>query len=150
MAGSWTIYDHAALEISNAGINLGSDTFVMTLHTASYAPAASTDYQWGALSGTTPANTELATANGYTQGGVVLSKTNTLASGTVTWTWTAPTWASFSATFRYALITRRASTSLASTDLLLCYCDCTATTGGGGTLTINPNASGCFTITHTP
>lgn len=147
-AGSFTLYDNVVLAISDGGINLGSDTLVLTLHTTSYTPAVSTDATWANVSAS-----ELTTANGYTAGGVSLSKTNTLASGTVTFTASAATWSSFSATFRYGVITRRAGASLASTDKLVCYCDLgggSSVTGGGGTLTITPNASGIFTISHTP
>lgn len=148
-AGSFTVYSNACLEIGNGSFDFNVDTYVMTLVTNSYTPSPNTDAQWSAVS----AN-EVSTGSGYTAGGVVLSGvSSTLSGATVTFTCAAPTWLSFSATFRYAVIVRRAGGSLASTDLLLCYVDCSgggSLTGGGGTLTITPNASGIFTITHTP
>ena len=148
-AGSFTVYSNGALNLSKAAINLATDTLVMVLVTNAYTPAPNTDALWSAVS----AN-EVATGLGYTAGGVVLAGlSDTLTTATVTFTCTAPTWASFSAVFRYAVIVRRAAGALAAGDLLLTYCDCTgggSLTGGGGTLTITPNASGIFTITHTP
>ena len=148
-AGSFTVYSNAALGMSKGSFNLASDTLVMTLLTSSYTPAPNTDATW-----TTISANEVSTGSGYTAGGVVLSGvSDTLSSATVTFTCTAPTWASFSAVFRSAVIVRRAGGALAGTDLLLSYCDCSgggSITGGGGTLTITPNASGIFTITHTP
>lgn len=148
-AGAFTVYSNGALNMSKAGFNLATDTLVMTLLTNSYTPAPNTDATW-----TTISANEVATGGGYTAGGVVLSGvTDTLSTATVTFTCTAPTWATFTAVFRYAVIVRRAGGALAGTDLLLCYCDCSgggSLTGGGGTLTITPNASGIFTITHSP
>lgn len=149
-AGAFTVYSNAALGISKASFNLATDTLVIALVTSSYTPAPNTDTLWSSVS----AN-ELPTAGGYTAGGVVLSGvTDTLTGATVTVTCTAPTWAAFSATFKYGVIVRRAGGSLAAGDLLLCYFDANSgggsITGGGGTLTITPNASGIFTIAHSP
>lgn len=151
-AGAYTVYSNAALNISQGKINLASDTFVMVLLGAAYTPAPNTDATWTNIS----AN-EIATGGGYTQGGVVLTGvTDTLSAGTVTFTTGAPSWANFSATFKYGVIVRRASTSLAPTDMLVCYFDSntasgsSTTTGGGGTLTITQNASGVFALTHSP
>lgn len=147
-ASAFTAYSNAVLGISKGSFNLSTDTLVMVLLTNSYTPAPNTDTTW-----TTILANEVATGGGYTAGGVVLSVTDTLSTATVTFTCTAPTWATFTAVFRYAVIVRRAGGALAGSDLLLCYTDATgggSITGGGGTLTITPNASGIFTITHTP
>lgn len=149
-AGAFIVYSNAALEMSKALFNLSSDTLVMVLLSNSYTPAPNTDHLWSDVS-----PYELATAGGYTAGGVVLSGvTDTLTGATVTFTCTAPTWAAFSATFAYAAIVRRAGGSLVAGDLLVCYFAAVSgggtVTGGGGTLTITPNASGIFTITHIP
>lgn len=149
-AGSFTVYSNAVLSMSKGSFNLSTDTLVMALITSGYTPAPNTDALWSAVS----AN-EVATGAGYTAGGVVLSSvTDTLSSGTVTFTCAAPTWASFSATFKYGVIVRRAGGSLVPGDLLLSYFDANSgggsITGGGGTLTITPNASGIFTLTHSP
>lgn len=148
-AGAWTVYSKAALAMSKGSYNLASDTYILALITNSYTPAPNTDALWSDVS----AN-ELTTANGYTAGGVALtSVTDTLATATATFTSAAATWSSFSATFRYGVIVRRASGSLVSGDLLLCYSDLgggSSITGGGGTLTVTMNGSGIFTITHSP
>ena len=148
-AGAFTVYSNAALGMSKGSFNLSTDTYVMILVTNTYTPAANTDHLYSDVS----AN-ELTTSGGYTVGGDVLAGvTDTLTTATVTFTCTAPTWAAFTNTFRYAVIIRRAGGSLVAGDLLLCFCDCTgggSITGGGGTLTITPNASGIFTITHSP
>ncbi|MES2055812.1 MAG: hypothetical protein V4564_07740 [Pseudomonadota bacterium] len=149
-AGAFTLYSKSVLAMSKGSFNLSSDTYVVTLHTNSYTPAANTDALWSDVSAT-----ELSTASGYTAGGVTLaSETDTLTTATVTFTATSPSWASFSAgPFRYAVVTRRASGSLVSGDLLLCYSDLTGSgtiTGSGGTYTITISGSGIFTITHSP
>lgn len=151
-AGSFTVYSNADLNLGKALINLATDTFVMVLLGSGYTPAPNADATWTNISAS-----EIATGGGYTQGGVVLAGLSwTLSGGTVTWTCTAPSWANFSATFKYAVIVRRAGASLATTDLLVCYDDCntasgtSTVTGGGGTLTITPNAAGIFTLTHSP
>lgn len=149
-AGAFTLYSNAVLEISKGQMNLSSDTFVCTLINGSYTPAANTDKLWSDVS----AN-ELSTGGGYTAGGQALaSETDTLATATVTFTATSPSWTSFTAaSFRYAVITRRAGGSLVAGDLLLCYSDLTGSgtiTGSGGSFTITISGSGIFTITHTP
>jgi hypothetical protein len=149
-AGAFTLYSNAVLEISKGQMNLSSDTFVAVLLTNSYTPAANTDKLWSDVSGV-----ELAAGSGYTAGGVVLaSETDTLATATVTFTATSPSWSTFSAgPFRYVAIVRRAGGSLVSGDLLLCYSDLTGSgtiTGSGGTFTITISGSGIFQITHTP
>ena len=149
-AGNFTVYTLAAEGIGNGSFNFSTDTYVMALATGSYSPLPNTDQHWSDVS----AN-EVANGNGYSTGGVALSGvTWTQSSGTMTFTCTAPTWATFTATFKYAVVARRAGVSLAGTDLLLCYVDCSSgggsLTGGGGTLTITPSGSGVFTVTHSP
>lgn len=150
VASAFTIYSNAVLEITKGNFNLSSDTFVMTLHTNSYTPAADTHTLWSDVSAT-----ELTTVSGYTVGGVALtSETDTLTTATVKFTAAAVVWSTFTAgPFRYAIITRRAGGSLVSGDLLLCYSDLTGSgtiTGTGGSYTISISASGIFQITHTP
>lgn len=149
-ASAFTLYSNAVQEITKGQMNLSSDTFVLVLVGNGYTPAPNTDALWSAIS----AN-ELATAGGYTAGGVVLaSETDTLTAATVTFNATSPSWTSFSAgPFRYAVIVRRAGASLVAGDLLLCYSDLTGSgtiTGTGGSYTVTINPSGIFTVTHTP
>lgn len=149
-AGNVTVYSHAVQNISQAAINLASDTIVCTLLTSSYTPAPNTDATWADVS----AN-ELTTASGYTAGGIALSSvTDNLATATVTFDAANVSWASFSATFKYAVLVKRAGGALAGTDKLIAYLDCNngggSVTGSGGALTIQWNASGIFTLTHSP
>jgi hypothetical protein len=149
-ASAWTAYTKSLLALTKTSFNLLSDTIVCTLHTNSYTPAANTDSTWADVSAT-----ELSTAGGYTAGGVALgSVTDAASSATVTWDAADPSWASFSAgPFRYAVLTRRAGGSLVSGDLIFAYSDLTGSgsiTGAGGTFSIVLNASGLFTVTHSP
>jgi len=149
-ASAFTLYSNAILEMTKGNFNLSSDTYVATLHTASYSPAPNTQALWSDVSAS-----ELTTVNGYTQGGVVLTTTtDTLSTATVTFSAASVVWSGFSAgPFRYVIITRRASTSLVTGDLILCYSDLTGggtITGSGGTFTITMSGSGIFQITHTP
>jgi len=149
-ASAWTVYSKSALAITKASYNLSSDTIVCTLHSNSYTPAANTDALWSDVSAT-----ELSTAGGYTAGGAALaSVTDTLSTATTTFTSANPSWATFTAgPFRYAVLTRRASGSLVSGDLLLCFSDLTGSgtiTGAGGSFTITISGSGIFTVTHSP
>src|SRR6185312_10764827 len=149
-AGNVTVYSNAVLELTKAQMNLPTDTFVVTLVTSSYTPAPNTDAQWSAVSAD-----EVPAGGGYTAGGVVLTGlSDTLTSGTVTWTASAVSWDNATITAKYAVIVHRAGASLAPTDLLLSYVDLNS--GGGsvsstnGTFSITWNASGIFTLTHTP
>ena len=149
-ATAWAVYSNAVLEISKKVMDLSADSFFIILATTAYTPAPNTDSTYADIS----AN-EVATGLGYTAGGKALtSVTDTLTTATVTFTSADATWASFSAVFRYVAILRCANAAtLQSTDKLLCYSDATGSgsiTGGGGTLTISMNASGIFTITHSP
>lgn len=148
-AGAFTFYSNAALEMGNGNFDFSTDTYIFALLTTSYTPAPNTDSTWANVSAD-----EVASGGGYTAGGVVLSGVSyTLATATTTFTATSPTWASFSATFRYGVVVRRAGGSVASSDLLLCYSDLgggSSIIGGGGTLTVTISGSGVFTITHSP
>lgn len=204
-AGPATWYTSGLLALGNGSVNLSSDTLVMTLLTSAYTPAPDTDATWSNVSAD-----EVATGNGYTQGGVVLTGTTwsklagasftgsisgtaltvSAVTGTIyatallqgasvaaqtfiqsgagtSWvlnasqtvgseamttaalnvlTFTAPTWAACSATFKYAALVHRAGASLAPTDILLGYFDASpgggSVTAGGGTLTITPGSPG--------
>lgn len=147
-ASAWTVYSNAALGLTNGDFDLNGDTFIIALLTNSYTPAPNTDTTWSNVSAY-----EVGTGSGYTAGGVTLSQTCTLSTATVTFDAVDPSWSGFSATFRYMVIVRRAGGALAPSDLLLCYSDGTgggSITGGGGTFTVTLNASGIFTVTHSP
>jgi hypothetical protein len=149
-AGSVVVYTNAALLMGQKQFNFGTDTYSYVLCTSGYTPAPNTDATYANVS----AN-ELTTGGGYTSGGTVLSgSTWTASSATLTFTASNISYSSSTLTAKYIVIAQRASTTLASTDKLLCYCDLNS--GGGsvssssGTFAINWNASGLFTLTHTP
>lgn len=149
-AGNFNLYSNAVLSITQGGMNLASDTFIMALLTNSYVPAADTHATWADVSGF-----ELATGNGYTAGGLVLaSETDTLTAATVKFTAASPAWTSFSAgPFRYGVIARRSGGSLVAGDKLLCFSDLSGggtITGAGGGYSVVIGTTGIFTVTHTP
>lgn len=143
--GLWTVYSNAILEACKKLIDLGTDTYVLALVSGAYTPSPNSHALWSSVS----AN-ELATAGGYTAGGVVLTgQSATLTAATVKFDANDPSWASFSAgPFRYGVIVRRAGGALAPSDLLLCYCDLTGSniTGTGNTFSINFDAAGIFLV----
>lgn len=157
-AGNVTLYSAAALEIGQGFFSLGTDNYNVILTTTSVAPnpAASGDSVYSNITN------EVATGGGYTLGtGVSLGgvlwtssgSTSTFAAQSAQWTG-----ASFSA--RYAIIVRRASTTIAASDKLLAFVDLTGggnATASAGTFQINWNnastpssANTIFTFTHSP
>lgn len=149
-AGTVTVYSNAVLNLTKAAMNLSSDTFVCILVTSGYTPAPNTDSTYANVS----AN-EVAAGGGYTTGGVVLtSVTDTLTTATVTYTAAASSWSSATITAKYAVIVRRASGSLVSGDLLVSYVSLdsggASVSSTNATFTVAWNASGIFTLTHTP
>lgn len=138
-AGAWTFTNGGRTKLLDGTFDIDSDTYKMALFlSTSNIGASSTTY-----AGVT---NEVASANGYTTGGI--SVTLTLA-GTTTVTvdissdpvWTA---SGGSITARFAVIYEVSGN-------VLCYClldstpaDVTAT--DGNTLTVQINASGVFTL----
>lgn len=101
-------------------VDLNSDTFKLTLHTNAWTPNQDTNDFYD------DATNELATANGYTAGGVTLA-TPTLsydsATQQVRWDVDDPSWTFTAAqTWRYAAI-RKARGGAASADELIAYLD---------------------------
>ena len=146
-AGAWTFYNNGKLNIGR-GADLSSSAFKVTLHTSTYAPSITANIVYADLSN------ELATANGYTNGGLAMtSVTWTDTAGTEKFTSAAMVWNATGAGIvaRYAVI-RAVGTFNTLVDPLVCYCllDSTpadVTCSAGNTLTITPNASGIFTMT---
>lgn len=147
-AGSVTVYSPAALALGTAGFNLSTDTIMCALLGSGYTPNATSHSLYSDVSA------QEVTGTGYTQGGLALtSQSWTTSAGTATFTAANVTWANSTITARYAVLVRRAGGSLVAGDKLLAYVDLT----GGGTIsstsaafTIQWNASGIFTMTHTP
>jgi hypothetical protein len=124
--GPWTAFYKAKLKTLNGTVNLSSDTVHIVLCTSSQALTAaftgtSGNAQYSDLTA------ELATANGYTNGGQALtSVTLTLTSATVTYNSANASWTlTGSITFKYAVIV---DWTTSNKDLLF-YCD--MDTGGG-------------------
>jgi hypothetical protein len=156
MAGNATLYSVAVLGLGSGLFSLGSDNYNLILATNSYVPAVNTDATYANVSGV-----EVAAGGGYSLGGQALSGITWTQSGaTSTFAAQSVVWSGATFAARYAIIVRRASLALASTDRLLCYVDLTG--GGSGTATastfqINWNnastpssANTVFTLTHSP
>lgn len=147
MTASITFFNSFKEYIADGTIDLDTDTFKLTLHTSTYSPNASTQTVYADLTN------ELATANGYTNGG------HTLAS--VTWGQSAGT-STFDAAdlaitasggsivARYAVI-RKSGTANTIVDPLVAYIlmdtsPADVTTTDGNVLTFQWNGSGIFTL----
>lgn len=106
--GPWAFFNLAKPKLFNGGglITPGSDTFKVALTTSSQSLTAafagtSTDARYSDLTA------ELATANGYTNGGLTLtSVTFTLSSATITWNCATMSWpiTGGGITFKYAVL----------------------------------------------
>lgn len=146
-AGSFTVLNTAKLKIVNGTIALGSHAFKAALFTSSLSISAtftgtSTNAQYGDLSN------EVANGNGYLTGGATLSSVSlTGSTGTVTFTSAAPSWSSATFTAKYLVIYDNTN---ANKDIVgFMDLDTGAPSGDSataGTFTVNPNASGWFTI----
>lgn len=156
-AGNFTIYNAAAGGFGIGAFTLASDNFNVVLLTTAYNPpsSAATDSTYANISSTEASGT------GYTAGGTPLTGVSWVQSvGTGTFSAQSPQWTGATFSARYAVVVRRAGTSIVSSDLLLGYVDLT---GGGnqsvsaGTFQVNWNnastpssASTIFTMTHNP
>lgn len=91
------------------------------------------------------------TGTGYSAGGIAFTSTEvTLSSGTLTWDFADPSWASSTITSAMAAVTY-ANVGSAATDQLLLLLDfVTAVSTSNGTLLVAVNAAGAMTIDYTP
>jgi hypothetical protein len=134
----------------SVAIDFLSDTIKYSLHTSTYAPNQDTNEFFDV------ATNELATANGYTAGGVTAaSKTSVYTAGTNTTAhdsadaaWTAS--GGSIGPFRYMVV--RKDTGVASTSPLICYVDFgsdqTITNGNIGTVVFDAT-DGVFKVVAT-
>jgi hypothetical protein len=146
----FTLYSNAVLEIGEGAFNLASDTYFMILATSAYVPAPDSDATYANVSAS-----EVPTGAGYTLGGLKLSGVSySLAGATSTFTFSAASWAAFSAALRYGVVIRSANgVNLQATDKLLCFSDLgggSTITGNGGTFIVSPGGGGVFQATHAP
>jgi hypothetical protein len=128
----------------NAAIDWDTDTVKVTLHTSAMTPNQDT---WDFYDDVT---NELATAGGYTAGGLSLTnKTRTYDTATneVRLDADDPSWTSATFTCRYAVF-RKARGGAASADELIGYINFGADeTVASGTFTIVLDATGAFKVT---
>jgi hypothetical protein len=141
-ANPWKKYNRFPFRTAGKNINFATDTFKMALFTSSSNANDPTQTTYSGLSN------ELATANGYTVGGVTLASVSLTQVGpTVTWktgngAWTA---AGGSIVCRYAVI-YDSTTGDAICWALLDNTPADVTTTSGNTLTVQIDTNGVFTI----
>jgi hypothetical protein len=135
-AGTFTLYNNVAEYLGNKTLDLVNDAFKITLHSSAYVPS-------GAHDAYADLTNELATANGYTNGGAALAGVAlSIAAGVAKWTsnnqvWTA---AGGSITAHWAVVRDTTANKLIGYMLLdATPADVTAT--DGNTLTVGPNAA---------
>lgn len=147
-AGTFTILNKAKQKLVDGTMDLDSHTFNAALATNAWSPSAtyvgtSTNAQYSDVGAA-----EVANGNGYTTGGKALTGVAlSTATGTVTWTSSAPSWSASTFSAKYLIIYDFTATNKD----ILGYMDLETTVGTGvspsnGTLTVNPNASGWFTL----
>lgn len=137
-------YGKALDHLGNAAIDWDTDTFKITLHTATYTPDQDADDFFN------DATNELATANGYTAGGATLAScvrsydaaTNEERFDAADTTWTI----TGSITFRYAVI-RKARGGASSADELVGWGDFGSTQTLSTDILIQWLSTGIFKIT---
>lgn len=135
-AGTFMLFNGVSEYIGDGTLDMDNDTFNISLHTSAYTPSATHDAY-------ADLTNELATANGYTNGGAALTTSTWTRSGAVATfdsddqVWTA---SGGDITARYAVV--RSTTA----DKLLGYmlldnspADITAT--DGNTITVSPSAA---------
>jgi len=142
--GTFTWFDKALVKIANGTINLAGTNFNVVLATISQPMSKSFVGSSGAAR-YADLTAELATANGYTNGGLALSGFSLIGSGSsVSWSTAAMTWTLTGGgiAFRYALIFDNSATNKD----LLCFLDMDTSAGSNitvsaGPLVITPNPS---------
>ena len=148
-AGKWQLYNTAKLNIGGAVDLTAADHFRVALVASTYTPDL-TNSTWNDVTAD-----ELATANGYTQGGFGIAQTWTNAAGVETFDSDNPTWTASNGDIaaRYAVLVHDANGdgTLATTDKLIAYClldttpaDVTATDGNAFVIQIA--STGYFTL----
>jgi hypothetical protein len=149
-AGPWVSYNHLPLKIGDGTLDLDAAShFRVVLLSSSYTPSRA-HTAWSSLS-----SYELATANGYTQGGVGITNTYTANGATSTFDSDDPDWTVSSSALaaRYAALVHDANAdgALASGDVVMAYCLLDTTPADysvnpGNHFTIQIDANGYFQI----
>jgi hypothetical protein len=139
-AGTWTFTNTTRIKLLNSTFDLDSTAYKCALTTsASNISAASTT--WAGVTG------EVASGNGYTTGGILVSPLVLAGTSSVTVKFgTNPTWTASGSgiTARYAVLYR-------NTNDVVCYCLLDATPAdvvitSGNTLTIDSITNSIFTL----
>lgn len=145
-AGKWKLYDLAKKALMDGTLDLDTNSLKVTLHSsASNANTLSTALAFSNITN------ELATGNGYTNGGQALgSVTLTNSSGTITFDFADPTWSVTGSNLvaRFAVI-RAVGTLNGVVDPIIAVClldtaPADVTTTPGNTFTIQINAGGAL------
>lgn len=150
--GTFNFYNTFREYLADGTIDADTDTFNVTLHTSTYGAVDTTHLEDDSIY--TDVTNELATANGYTNGGQALaSVTWTRSTVTVTFNSADPVWniVTGNVVARYFII-RKVGTANGIVDPLVAvgYLDNTpadVTTTPGNDLTIQVNGAGWFTQT---
>ena len=145
-ADAWVIHDKFKQYLGDGDIDLGADTFNMALYLSTSNIATTS------IDAKATATNEVASALGYTTGGVVVAATWVESTGTVTFDTADGVWTASggSVVARFAAIFDDTVSSPVA-DPIVCHslldnspADVTAT--DGNTLTVAVNASGVFTL----
>jgi hypothetical protein len=146
-AGPWVIHDKAKLYEGDGVIDYGADTFKMALYLSTSNVAATS------VDPIASATNEVATAFGYTAGGVTVAATYTESAGTVTFDTADAVWNASGGdiTARFAVIyDDTVAAPVAKPIIAHCLLDSTpadVTVTDGNPLTVQINALGVFTKT---
>ena len=144
-AGPFTLF-HAFKEmLGNALIDLDTASFRMTLHSSGYTPSVADHATFA------DATNELATANGYTAGGAVLTVTWTRSGSSCSFTCEPVIWLASDSGISARVAVVHADLSVSDKPLvgylLLDSGNADVSVTAGNTLTITPHPSGLFTLT---
>jgi hypothetical protein len=148
-AQAWKFFNRAKFFLCEGTIDLNSTTFDLHLFQSASDFATATQSTLGQLS------SEVASGNGYTQSGKVMTTTWTLGASAsefrfdandLVWTGTGGSIANVKAA---VIVARTAASGKASTNKLLCYASLSSgqfTVSLGNTLTIGTPANGIFEL----
>jgi hypothetical protein len=144
-AGPFTLFHAFKQTLGNALIDLDAAAFRMTLHSVGYTPSVADHATFA------DATNELATANGYTAGGAVLTLAWSRSGGTCSFSCDPVSWLASDSGMIARVAVVHADLSLSDKPLvgyiLLESANADVVVTAGNTLTITPHPSGLFTLT---
>lgn len=143
-AGPFTLFHAFKEKLGNALIDLDTASFRMTLHGVGYSPSVADHAAFADTSN------ELATANGYTAGGTVLTVAWTRSGSTCSFTCDPVSWLASDSGISARVAVVHAELSVSDKPLvgylLLDGGNADIVVTAGNTLTITPHPSGLFTL----